>query len=235
MLTLRILCLVSMIICVFSVIILAIQGFLRNKYFHDYKLDELLKETKSVNSRNKIFFTSGETRKYIKRYALCKSAYDEYLICDFNQKFNYISYYVIAYGRRGHIKGVFYITESNTDITSKIISLPSTTKTINIIIKNVNGVEINTNVIRPLSIKKIRIYSLIASIAYFTFLYALRHILIELFAGVYVYTFLNSIYNYLIILAIFILSILIYLFTSHALRRKNSKYTSGGSLEYEFF
>lgn len=234
MLTFRILCIVSMIICFFSVIILIIQGFLRNKYFHDYKQDELLKETKSVNSRNKIYFTSGETRKYIKRYALCKSAYDEYLICDYNQKYKDITYYIIAYGKR-RIKGVFYITQSNTDITSKIISLPSTTKTVNIIIKSVNGVDINTNVIRPLSIKKIRIYSLIASIAYFTFLFSLRHILVELFAGPYIYTFSTSIYNYLIILAIFIFSIMNYWFTSHTLRRKNSKYTSGGSLEYEFF
>lgn len=230
----RVLCIIAIVIFITSVIIIVTKGLLRNNYYHDFKEDELLKETRSVNSKNKIFFTSGHTRKYIKRYALCHSAYDKYLICDFNQKYRYISFYVICYNSRKKIKDVLFITESNTNLTSKIISLSTKTKHINIVVKSIDGVDINTNVIKPLSIRKIQAYSLFNSIAFFSLLFIIRHIIIEVLGQEYKEAFLSHIYNILFILGILLLSLINYVYTSHSLRKKNSKYASGGSLEYEF-
>lgn len=231
----RTLSLIAFILLVLIILLLIFEGFLKNRYFHEFKKDELLKKTKSVNSKNLIFFTSGETRKYIKRYVLCRTAYDKYVICDFNDKYKFISFYIILYNWRNKAIAVYDITENDTAKTSKIISVTNNCKFVNIVIKKVDDLEINTNVIKPLTTRKIQLFSFFQSIAIFLGLFVANQLIIELFGGPFKRIYLDGIYNYIAIFLMAIISIINYVVTSKALRKKNSKYTSGGSLEYEFF
>lgn len=231
----RTLVLIAFIVLVLIILLLIFEGFLKNRYFHEFKKDELLKKTKSINSKNLIFFTSGETRKYIKRYVLCRSAYDKYIICDYNDKYYEISFYVILYNWRNKPIAVYDITEKNTEKTSKIISVSNNCKFVNVVVKRVNDLEINTNVIKPLSIRKIQLYSLFQSLAIFLGLFIANELIVEIFGGVFKQSYLNSIYNHLFIIAIGVIALINWVVTAKALRKRNCKYTNGGSLEYEFF
>ena len=63
---------------------------LKNVYYHDFQDDEFIKDVQTESSKNSIYFTSGETRKYIKKYVICKTLYDKFLVCNFNENFKSI-------------------------------------------------------------------------------------------------------------------------------------------------
>ena len=117
----RILCLASMALFVAGLFALLFTRLLKNRYYRDFCPDELMRETETANSKNSIYFTSGETKKYIKKYALCKTAYDKYLVCNFAKSFRSIRYFVVEYTKRKRVLAVQQATEYSTGDASKII------------------------------------------------------------------------------------------------------------------
>ena len=67
----RILFLASAVIFVLGLGAVFFSRLLKNKYYHSYAPDELMRETKTSNSRNKIYFASGETKKKIRLLRFC--------------------------------------------------------------------------------------------------------------------------------------------------------------------
>ena len=209
----RILCLASMALFVAGLFALLFTRLLKNRYYRDFCPDELMRETETANSKNSIYFTSGETKKYIKKYALCKTAYDKYLVCNFAKSFRSIRYFVVEYTKRKRVLAVQQATEYSTGDASKIISL---------------------HVIRPLTLTKIRLYAFLKSFMLFLFLFAARHVAVELILGSGAKYFLADLMNYIALGASFAFCLLGYFVTVGCFRRKNMKACNGGSLEYEF-
>ena len=56
----RILCLASMALFVAGLFVLLFTRLLKNRYYRDFCPDELMWETETANSKNSIYFTSGE-------------------------------------------------------------------------------------------------------------------------------------------------------------------------------
>lgn len=237
----RILCLISAVLFIAGVIVLLCTNLTKNKYYHNYHEDELLKKERSVNSVNSIYLTSGETRRFIKKYVVCKSAYEKYLVCNFTEKFTHIRYYVVQFSRRKKVISVLEITQKDlTDVSSRIIALKRSCAHVNVVIAEAEGTVINQNYVRPISMQRLRIYACLKSAAIFTALFVLRHIIVEIMGGSVIYgknvayQYMNNSLNYIAIAASFVLALFSYLITVLSFRRKNAKAMNGGALEYEF-
>ena len=230
----RVLCVVSAGLFVAGVLILLFAKFLKNKYYHVFTADELLKKSKLSNGKNSVYFTSGETKDYIDKYAICKTEFDKYLVCKFVKKFSEIRYFVIEYTSHGRVIDVQQIDEYDTGLNSKIITLHRHCAQVNVVIGKADETEINTDVIRPLSRKRIRIYALVKSFTLFAFLFTVRHILLEILCKELLGLYLRDMLNYISIGACFACGLLSFLITVLCFRRKNIKALTGGAVEYEF-
>ncbi len=230
----RVLCVASAVLFVAGLVILLVTKLLKNKYYHVYTADELMNKSKMTNGKNSVYFTSGETKNYINKYAICKTEFDKYLVCKFVKKFSYVKYFVLEYSAHGRVLGVQQIDECDTGVNSKIITLHKRCAKVNVVIGTVDDTEINTDVIRPLSRKRIRVFALIKSFTLFAFLFAVRHIIIEIFCRGMVGYYLNDMLNYISIGVCFFFGLISYLVTVLCFRRKNVKALNGGAVEYEF-
>ena len=230
----RVLCVVSAVLFVAGLFILFFAKFLKNKYYHMYTADELIKNSKITNGKNLVYFTSGEARNYISKYAICKTEFDRYLVCKFVKKFSEIRYFVLEYTSHGHVIAVQQIDEYDTGMNSKIITLHKRCTYVNIVIGKADDTEINTDVIRPLSRKRIRVYALIKSFTLFAFLFTVRHITLEILCKGLIGLYLRDMLNYISVGVCFVCGLLSYLITVLCFRRKNVKALNGGAVEYEF-
>ena len=230
----RVLCVVSAALFVAGLMILLFARLLKNKYYHVYTADELLNKNKLTNGKNSVYFTSGETKKFIPKYAICKTEFDRYLVCKFAKKFTQIRYFVLEYTSHGRVIAVQQIDEHKTGLNSKIITLHKHCAKVNVVIGKADEIEINTDVIRPLSRKRIRVYALIKSFTLFAFLFAARHLVLELLCKNLIGLYLRDMLNYISIGACFLCGLLSYLITVLCFRRKNVKALNGGAVEYEF-
>lgn len=243
MLIWRILGAVSLVVCILCIVLVLALRLLKNGYYHEYTEDELLKTKKAANSKNSIYFTSGETKNFIKKYVICKTLYDKYLVCNYARSFENISYFVVQYSRFKRVIGVIDVTHRDTGDSSKVIALKRACAYVNVVIGTADGICVNSNVIRPLPMCKVRIHSALKSFALFTFLFAARHTAVEILGfpevvdklgADYALQFLSSFYNYGIIAASFVLALFGYLIAVLCFRRRNAKVRNGGALEYEF-
>ena len=230
----RVLCVVSAALCVAGILIMLFTRLLKNKYYHVYTADELLDKSKKTNGKNTVYFTSGETKKFIPKYAVCKTEFDRYLVCNFNKKYNEIRYFVLEYSSHGRVIAVQQIDEYRTGLNSKIITLHKRCARVNVVIGKADDIEVNTDVIRPLSRRRIRIYALIKSFTLFAFLFAARHIILEVLCRDLTELYLQDTLNYISIGACFLCALLSYIVTVLCFRRKNAKALNGGAVEYEF-
>lgn len=231
----RLLCIISAALFVAVGVILLCLRLLKNVYYHSFEDDELIKEEQKSNSKNAIYFTSGETRKYIKKYVICKTLYDKFLVCNFTGNFRSISYYVVQYTKRRRVLDVLSVQEISTGDSSKVIALERNCARVNIVIGAVDGAVINTDVIRSLSVNKIRLSAFLKSIMLFTGLFVLRHVIAELIGGKeYVAVYMKNFMNYIAIAASFVFAFLGYFISVKCFRNKNVKGLSGGALEYDF-
>ena len=230
----RILSLVSAALFVAGVIVLLCTGLLKNKFYHEFHEDELIKKVKASNSKNSVYLTSGETAKFVKKYVICKTVYEKYLICNFAKSFEEISFFVVQYTKRKRVVQVLKVTQRGTDDASRIIALSGKCHFVNIIISKADGRDINLNAIRPLAMSRVRIHAAIKAFMLFLSLFVVRHAVLELFGGIYTLQYLDNYLNYAAIAGAFFLSVIYYFIDVLCFRRKNSSQLNGGAIEYEF-
>lgn len=230
----RVLFVVSVAVCIVGVLVLLFARLLKNKYYHVYTADEMVKKSKLTNGKNSVFFTSGETKNYIDKYAICKTEFDKYLVCKFVRKFTSVRYFVLEYTAHGRVIAVQQIDEFDTALNSKIITLHKRCAKVNVVIGRAEDTEINNDVIRPLSRKRIRVYALIKSFTLFAFLFAARHFALEIICRQLLGFYLQDMLNYILIALSFVCALLSYGVTVLCFRRRSAKLMNGGAVEYEF-
>ena len=224
----------SAVLFVVGVLTLLFTRLLKNKFYHDFHEDELLKTVKTTNSKNSIYLTTGETAKFVKKYVICKTLYDKFLVCNFTKKFEEISFFVVQYNRRKKPIQVYKVTQRGAEDASRIIALSGKCRYVNIIICKADDNEINHNAIRPLSMTKVRIHAAIKAFMLFLATFIVRHAIIELFGGIYTLQYLDNFLNYSAIGGAFVLSVIYYFVDVLCFRRKNLNQSNGGAIEYEF-
>jgi hypothetical protein len=231
----NILFIISIVIFALSILVLAIFRFRKNVYLKPFQDDELF-DTKNVNGiKSYYYFTSLETKKYIKRYVFRKSPYQRNVILNFSDNFKKISYYILAYSRTKKVIDVVEVTEKPYGVSSRVINLNRKTCYVNIFVKSVDGLDINTNIIQPIPVIKIKYYTTFSALAIFAILFAVRHLVVVIMGGLHAKDFLNSTTNLFLILGTFGVSFLYWICARISLRKKNHQNRRGGSHEYEFF
>ena len=80
-----------------AIAMLIIFKFRRNLFFKAYVADENFKFDKVGGTKNRYFLVLSDTKKYIKRYVIRKSAYENSFICNFNQPYRSITYYIVCH------------------------------------------------------------------------------------------------------------------------------------------
>lgn len=230
----RILFIVSIVLLIGLIVLKCVLRLLKNKYYHQFHNNELIKDTKTANSHNYLYFTNGETRHYIKKYVVCKTAFDKYVICNFTKKFETIAYFVIQYSKNKKVISVMKIVETNTSESSRVISLKKNCKYVNVVIGTANDYVINENIIRPLALRRIRLHTFLRCSIIYLILFIIRHLIIEVLGGLQIKLYLTNLFNYLAVFGTALLMLLSYFITVKCLRRRNVKSLTGGALEYEF-
>lgn len=233
--TWRVLAIVSFILLLGSVVLLIVTRLLRNNYYYSYKEDELIKESKSMNSKNYLYFTSDPTtHQYIKKYVLCKTVAEKYCICNYVREFNKVVFFIIQYSKAGKILAITKCSEIKNSEASRVIPLHKYTDKVNVIISKVDKMEINSSVIKPLNKLKVRLFCLLKFIYSFAGLFALRHIIIEIFCQSFVVSYLNSIYDLILIISCLLIGVLVSIVSYVSLKKRNLIMHRGGVIEYEF-
>ena len=235
MLAWRISVYVALAIFAISILILVIFRFRKNLYYKTYVADDNFKTDKVGGTKNKYYLVVSDTKKYIKRYVIRKSVYENSFICNFNKPYSSITYFIVCYGYGRKVVEVIEVTENNTNNSSKIIALSNLCKTVNVVVKSVDGVELNTKVIKPLPLSKIRLFTIFSDLAIVSALYCVRHLALEIILGKYCKPYLDGIYNLIGIAAILLIGIIYYFMCIATMRKRNCKNRNGGALEYEFF
>ena len=225
---------ISIALALIMIILLIIFRPQKNIYLHSYHEDILFKEFKESGVKNRIFSTHGETNNYIKRYAIRKSTFDNSVVCNYVEQYDVIQYFVISFNKRNKPISVVEVTERKNANSSKIISISKRAEYVNILIKNVNGTEINRTAIKPMPLSKIRIFGLMVAFLSFNIFYIISRLAILLVGYNYVRVYNKTYWNFFAFLAMILLSVLIYIFTVIRLRKKSSMNRNGG-LEYEFY
>lgn len=220
---------------VIGLILLFIFRFRKRVPYQDFVEDSFIKEKETSHSRNALYFTHGETRKYIMRYVFCKGQHEKYVICNYNKKYEEIRFFVVCYNSKNKIVGVYNYREiGSMGSTSKIIPVNYRTKKVNIIIAKVNDVVINHSVYKPVKRTFINLFSFIASFVVLCTLFAVRHLLAVGICGVYLYSFLNSMYNTISWTACIVIAVVYCLLSMLILNKKNKQAVVGGVVEHEF-
>ena len=212
-------------------IIMIIFGFTKNRLYKDFRRDELIRRTRGVNSTNFLYFTGIETAKFINKYVIMKTLTDKFLVCHYNKVYKKIAFSVIQYSSTRKVISVLKCVELSTGSSSKIISLKKKCKYVNIVVNKVDGEEINSSVIKPISRTKIKLYCFFKFLLLLGFMVGLRHLICgEYFAR----AFLNGLVNYSILLASLGVAFVVSILNLIGLLSKNRKARNGGVLEYEF-
>ena len=66
----RLASIIAIVLYVVVKVILIVSKLLRNRYYQNFHEDELVKETETVNSKNNLYFTSGEAHNFISKYII---------------------------------------------------------------------------------------------------------------------------------------------------------------------
>lgn len=226
---------VAIILLVICEIILFVGKFVKNHFFHEFKEDELIKTTKTSNSFNKLFFTHGVTYQYIPKYVLCATPNDKYIICNYARAYEEVGFFVLCYNKRHKVIKVIRVEETATTTASSIVSVHKKTKYVNVVIGSVNDRVFNKNIVQPLKISKIRIYSILKTISMYSLFFILRHVVAYVFTGpYYLKQFLLSEINIIVVIAMFVVCVFTGLIRASVLKRRNVKAAKGGIIEYEF-
>ena len=204
----RLLTIVFVGIAILIVLFLLLAHLLKNNYRYNCREDKLLKKEKLKGSRYLVYEVLGRSAYYIDKYVLKEKGKSMELICDYVNSFNFISYYVLLFNKRGKLMKIMKISENDTATCSKSIKLPRKCEKINIVVNHVNEDDLGVKLKADVPLVKIKVFAIFETIALFLFLFALRHVLIEILCFNSQLLFLMSNYNLISIVIIAIFSLL---------------------------
>lgn len=215
--------------------ILAIFRFRKNRFYYPFEEDKLIATKKDEGYKNYIYSTKGETSKYINKYVISRSSYDNTLICNFNEHYDDLSYFIVEYGMGRKPLRVLEVYERFTSFNSRVIVLSKSCLKVNVYIKSVNNVDINGIIIKPLSKKEIGLYSFFSSLLYLGVIFVADYFIPQLILGENV----GSFWVHWLNLAILGFAIVIFIFhwatTYSKTKNQNLKNRSEGVVDYEFY
>lgn len=228
----------ALLLVIAIIIILKVAKFNKIEYYHAYVADECLENVtnSSLPGEVKIYASSKLNATYLKKYIVNKDGSDKILICNYTKPFRVIEYFVFVYNKNHKLKDVLQVKERETTTTSRVIGLPANAYDVNIVIKQVDGIALNSEIIKPMQNKKIVLNAFLISLAIFLSFFVLRQAILYIgFLAYSTYFLLESPLNIMTMAVILFLSLLNFVLIYVSLRRRNKKMRQGGILENEYF
>ena len=225
---------ISLIACIALIVLIITKFSIKNVYYQTYQDDELIRQQKTATSINDLYFTHGQTLNYIKKYVVCSTGQDKYVICNYTGKFEKIVYFIISYNAKKKPIGVMRCVEEDTEYSSHVIPLTKNAKYVNVVIGKVNDKMFNSNVIKPIAVRRVKMHSLLCSLSFLTGMISAINLFAVIFGGIYSRYILNSAEYIIMMISALVLSLVLFLLQSSILRKKNIKARVGGVIEYEF-
>lgn len=204
----RRLTIIFFIIAVVIIVFLALAHLLKNKYYYTCREDKSIKSQRYKGSKYEVFEVRGRSASYIDKYILKHTGKKQTLVCDYVKSFKYIAYYVLLYKKNGTLMRIMEVREFNTASCSKSIKLPKNCAKVNIVVNHIDEEDLGVNLKAEVSLGKVNAFAILETIAMFFFLFAIRHLLIELICVDSQVIFLMSSYNVYSIVLIVIFSII---------------------------
>lgn len=231
---LTILFIIALISFIFITLFLIFRNFCKNRYYHGYVDDDLLKDEPDGSANNLIFDVNSDTRKYIKRYIIRKSQYETSVICNYNESYNDIAYYITSFNSKHKPIGIVRVRENRTSTASRIIRVSKKTQYVNIWISEVNNTVLNTSELMPVPVKNLFLYSLFRSIAFFNLEYCFLFLVINYLLKNQARPFFYSFYFLILIGASLLFAIMMLIFGFLKRRKRNWKNKGRSIVSYEF-
>ena len=215
----RILTAVFLGVAVLIVLFLLLAHLLKNKYGYNCRDDKQIKNEKFKGFHYEVFEVLGRSAFYIDKYVIKHRGKNAELICDYVNNYNYISYYILLFTKKGKLMKIMEVSENDTATCSKPIKLPKKCYKVNIVVNNVNGEDLGVKLKAEVSLAKIKTFAIFESIALFLFLFTLRHALIEVLCFNSQLLFLLSDYNTISIVIIGLFAIINFMIVLPNLKR----------------
>ena len=215
----RLLTIIFSIIFVLLILILLMSKPLKNKYNYACREDQLVKSEKRKGARYNVYSVFGRSAYYVDKYILKEVGKHKTLICDYVKNYQFIAYYLLLFNKKGNIIKIMEVSEYNTTFCSKAIKLPRRCTKINVVVKNVDDKDLNINLVGQVSKPAVIVFSIFESVALFCFLFALRHVLIEIICLDTKIIFLRSTYDVYSIVLIALFAFINYLIISSRLKK----------------
>ena len=206
----RILAIVFFVISIVIILLVLANKLLHNKYPYNCREDKLVKSKRKALTLYNVYEVLGRSANYIDKYIISIKGKKHNLICDYTQKYDFISYYVLLFNKHKKLMKIMEISENATANCSKAIKLPKKAKFLNIVVNQVNEEDLGISLKGEVSLARIKVFSGFISLALFFFLFAVRHVLIELICLRSNVIFLWSDYNTYSIIILVIFSLLNY-------------------------
>lgn len=228
----------ALVILVVILVLMKVLKLTRFTYYHNYIADEVLerKEEGSLPGLSTIYASHKLNSPYIKKYIINEDGSDKILLCNFTKPFKKIEYFVFCYNKKQKLKEVLEVKELDTSTTSKVVGLPANTKYVNIVVKEVDGISLNSEIVKPIKRNKLYIASLLNALSVYLILFSLRQLILIIGFYPYVIGFMNeSPINIISLVVFLIISLISFVLTLRSLKKRNKKMRTGGVLEYEYF
>ena len=162
----RLLTIVFVGIAILIVLFLLLAHLLKNNYRYNCREDKLLKKDKLKGSRYLVYEVLGRSAYYIDKYVLKEKGKSMELICDYVNSFNFISYYVLLFNKRGKLMKIMEISENDTATCSKSIKLPRKCEKINIVVNHVNEDDLGVKLKADVPLVKIKFLRYLKQLPY---------------------------------------------------------------------
>lgn len=204
---------------VFIIFLLSTTKPLKNKYFYACREDKLEKTEKRKGARYKVYSVLGRSASFIDKYVIKSIGKKKTLICDYVNKYDFISYYILLFNKNNDLMKIMEVKEYNVSLCSKSIKLPKKCVNINVVVNKYNDVDMNVNLKGEVSKAAVMTFSIFESLALLCFLFVLRQVLVEVICFNTKTIYIRSEYDIYTIVVISVLTFINLLVISNSLKK----------------
>ena len=215
----RLATIIIFVVFVFIILLLSLAKPLKNKYFYACREDKLEKTEKRKGARYNVYSVLGRSASFIDKYVIKTIGKKKTLICDYVNKYDFISYYILLFNKNNDLMKIMEVKEYNVSLCSKSIKLPKKCVNINVVVNKYNDVDMNINLKGEVSKAAVMTFSIFESLALLCFLFILRQILVEVICFNTKTIYIRSEYDIYTIVLISVLSIINLLVISNSLQK----------------
>ena len=231
----RVLAILTFVLFIASLILRHIIVRKNTKYTKGYDPDVLVKTSRENGTNNSYYSRHGADINVISRYVIRRSSFETSIILNYVKPLNHVVFYIAEFDSKRQLIDVLKVVEENTTTTSKIFVLDKRCKSVNVIVREADTILYNNEYIRPKKVSQVFAEQALSSLAIFSSLFVIRHIICEFMLKSDFSFYLESYIGLITFLIMLGVALIVFFSTSFARIHKIRKETLGGKVSYDFY